>query len=199
MVEYHIEENQNLEEDQQDMLNDEFDVMDMNNHQDEFGRDEVFNLGEDQSPPTPIIGSNNPTSSQQPLVSNVQDDEISQSKRDMSTQPRIELSSMVSYQKICKGMKHAKSLVRGIHEHGYVVLNVYHYMLEITNPGSKMSWSLDKNGRFKNLSIRKMVSTINPICHYGCRMRHLGKNIRNNYHNSKVVSYCYKATKVYDR
>ncbi|KAH0633344.1 hypothetical protein KY284_036130 [Solanum tuberosum] len=30
-------------------------------------------------------------------------------------------------------------------------------------------------------------------------MRHLGENIRNNFHNSKVVTHFYKATKAYDR
>ena len=29
-------------------------------------------------------------------------------------------------------------------------------------------------------------------------MRHLGENIRNNFHNSKVVSHFYKAEKTYD-
>ncbi|KAH0655543.1 hypothetical protein KY285_030425 [Solanum tuberosum] len=36
-------------------------------------------------------------------------------------------------------------------------------------------------------SIRKMVSTIYPASHYGCCMRHLGKNIQNNFHNSKAA------------
>ena len=46
-------------------------------------------------------------------------------------------------------MEHTKSNVRGIHEHGYVVLTVYRYMLEVANPGSKMELSLDENGRFQ--------------------------------------------------
>ncbi|KAG5601688.1 hypothetical protein H5410_033058 [Solanum commersonii] len=49
-----IEEDHNLEEDQQDMLNDEFDVVDMNNHDAEIGKDEVPNF-ESNNPPTPII------------------------------------------------------------------------------------------------------------------------------------------------
>ncbi|KAH0709690.1 hypothetical protein KY284_011117 [Solanum tuberosum] len=48
-------------------------------------------------------------------------------------------------------------------------------------------------------SIRKMVLTIYPASHYGCCMRHLGENIRNNFHNSKVVTHFYKAAKAYDR
>ncbi|KAH0781356.1 hypothetical protein KY290_000954 [Solanum tuberosum] len=32
-----------------------------------------------------------------------------------------------------------------------------------------------------------MVSTIYPASHYGCCMRHLGENIRNNFHNSKAA------------
>ena len=43
-----------------------------------------------------------------------------------------------------------------------------------------------------------MVTRIYPASHYGCCMRHLGENFLNNFHNSKVVSYFYKATKVYD-
>ena len=181
-------------------------------------------------------------------------------------------------------MEHVKSNVRGTHEHGYAVLNAYRYMLEVANPGSKTTLSLDENGRiqyffvsyaawiidfqemrkviavdgtflrskyggvlllavaqhaanhifpvafcvvdkkcdasyeyfFQNMrsfvydtnklciisyrhpSIRKMVSKIYLASHYGCCMRHLGKNIRNNFHNSKVVSHFYKAAKVYD-
>ncbi|KAH0698992.1 hypothetical protein KY284_013207 [Solanum tuberosum] len=51
----------------------------------------------------------------------------------------------------------------------------------------------------RHLSIRKMVSTIYPTSHYGCCMRHLGENIRNNFHNSKVVTHFYKAAKAYNR
>ncbi|KAH0652858.1 hypothetical protein KY289_030536 [Solanum tuberosum] len=87
----------------------------------------------------------------------------------------------------CKGIEHAKSNVRGTHEHGYAGLNVYRYMLEVANPGSKTALLLDENGRFKHPSIRKMVSTIYPASHYGCCMRHLGKNIQNNFHNSKAA------------
>ena len=47
-------------------------------------------------------------------------------------------------------------------------------------------------------SIRKMVPRIYPASHYGCYMRHLRENIRNNFHNSKVVSHFYKAAKAYD-
>ncbi|XP_049360698.1 uncharacterized protein LOC125825396 [Solanum verrucosum] len=46
-------------------------------------------------------------------------------------------------------MDHAKSNIRGTHEHGYAVLNVYCYMLEVVNPGSKTALSLNENGRFK--------------------------------------------------
>ena len=47
-------------------------------------------------------------------------------------------------------------------------------------------------------NIRKMVSRIYPASHYGCYMRHLRENIRNNFHNSKVVSHFYKAAKAYN-
>ncbi|XP_015068772.1 uncharacterized protein LOC107013357 [Solanum pennellii] len=181
-------------------------------------------------------------------------------------------------------MEHAKSNVRGTHEHGYAVLNAYQYMLEVANSGSKTTLLLDENGRFqyffvsyaawiisfqemrkviavddtflrskyggnllsavaqdaenhifpvafcvvdkecdasyefffqnmssfvddidelciisdRHLSIRKMVSRIYRASHYGCCMRHLEENIRNNFHNSKVVSHFYKAAKTYD-
>ncbi|KAG5575743.1 hypothetical protein H5410_055877 [Solanum commersonii] len=49
------------------------------------------------------------------------------------------------------------------------------------------------------VSIRKMASTIYPASHYDCCMRHLGENIQNNFHNSKVVTHFYKAAKAYDR
>ncbi|KAH0679188.1 hypothetical protein KY284_020273 [Solanum tuberosum] len=68
------EEDYNLEEDQQDMLNDEFDDVDMNNHDDEIGNDELLDF-ESNNPPTPIVGSNIQCSSQSALVNNVRDDE----------------------------------------------------------------------------------------------------------------------------
>ncbi|KAG5620894.1 hypothetical protein H5410_006112, partial [Solanum commersonii] len=85
------------------MLNDEFDAVEMNNHDDEIEKDEVSYF-ESNNPPTPIIGSNNPASSQSLCVNNVRDYET-------------ELGCKVSYWKIYKGMKHAKSSVRGTHEH----------------------------------------------------------------------------------
>ncbi|KAH0696353.1 hypothetical protein KY290_013721 [Solanum tuberosum] len=44
-----------------------------------------------------------------------------------------------------------------------------------------------------------MVLTIYPASHYGCCIRHLGENIRNYFHSSKVVSHLYKAAKANDR
>ncbi|KAH0705812.1 hypothetical protein KY289_010888 [Solanum tuberosum] len=201
----------------------------------------------------------------------------------MSNQLRTKLSCKVSFWKINKGVEHAKSNVRETHEHVYAVLNAYHYMLEVANPGSKTTLSFDENGRFKYFfvsyaswitgfqemrkvividgtflrskyegvllsavaqdaenhifsvalcvvdkecdasyeyffqimrsfiddtdelciisdihpSIRKMISTIYLASHYGCCMRHLGENIQNNFHNSKVVTHFYTA-KAYD-
>ena len=37
--------------------------------------------------------------------------------------------------------------------------------------------------------IQKMVSRIYPASQYGCCMRYLRENIKNNFHNSKVVSH----------
>ncbi|KAG5571773.1 hypothetical protein H5410_061539 [Solanum commersonii] len=171
------------------MLNDELDGVDMNNHDAEIGKDEVTDF-ERNNPPTPIVGSNIPCSSQSSRVNNVRDDETGfykgmtfknkeelanslkiaclkndfrlkkyfenrlsngkgPSTRDISNQLHTELGCKVSYWKIYKGMEHAKSNVRGTHEHGYTVLNVYRYMLEVANPGSKTALSLDENGRFK--------------------------------------------------
>ncbi|KAH0684637.1 hypothetical protein KY290_021160 [Solanum tuberosum] len=67
----------------------------------------------------------------------------------MSNQLHTELSCKVSYWKIYKGMEYAKSNVRGTHEHGYAVFNAYRYMLEVSNPRSKTTLSLDENRRFK--------------------------------------------------
>ncbi|KAG5630424.1 hypothetical protein H5410_002141 [Solanum commersonii] len=77
------------------MLNDEFDVVDMNNHNDEIGKDEVLDF-ESNNPHTPIVGNNIPCPS----------------TRDMSNQLRTELGCKVSYWKIYKGMEHVKSSVR---------------------------------------------------------------------------------------
>ncbi|KAG5631137.1 hypothetical protein H5410_002854 [Solanum commersonii] len=164
-VENPIEENHKLEEDQQDMLNDEFDFVDMNNYDNEIGKDEVSDLGSN-NPPTPILGGKNPTSSQSSCVNNhltshnmhattkvigkYFKNRFSNGKgpstRDMSNQLRTKLGCKVSYWKIYKGMEHAKSPVRGTHEHEYAVLNVYHYMLEIANLGSKTNCRLMKMG-----------------------------------------------------
>ena len=67
----------------------------------------------------------------------------------MSNQLRIELGCKVSYWKIYKGMEHAKSTVRVTHEYWYLMLNAYRYMLEIVNPESKTTLSLDENGSFQ--------------------------------------------------
>ncbi|KAG5631112.1 hypothetical protein H5410_002829 [Solanum commersonii] len=56
------------------MLNHEFDDVDMNNHDAEIGKDDVSYF-ESHNPPTPIVGSNIPCSSQSSRVSNVRDDE----------------------------------------------------------------------------------------------------------------------------
>ncbi|KAG5586157.1 hypothetical protein H5410_046591, partial [Solanum commersonii] len=71
-----IKEDHNLEEDQQDMLNDEFDDVDMNNNDAKIAKDDVSDF-ESHNPPTPIVGSNIPCSSQSSRVNNVQDDETS--------------------------------------------------------------------------------------------------------------------------
>ncbi|KAG5585044.1 hypothetical protein H5410_045478 [Solanum commersonii] len=150
MDENPIEEDHNLEEDQQDMLNDEFDDMDMNNHDAGIGKDDVPNF-ESHNPPIPIVGSNIPYSSQssRKYFENRFPNGKGPFTKYMSNQLRAELGCKVSYWKIYKGMEHAKSNVRRTHEHGYAVLNAYRYMLEVANPGSKTALSLDENGSFK--------------------------------------------------
>ncbi|TMW97102.1 hypothetical protein EJD97_006216, partial [Solanum chilense] len=80
--EYPNEEDHNVDDGQQDMLNDEFDHVDMNNHDDEIGIDEGVGVGESEAevsdvesnfPPTPMVGSNNPCACQSSCVNNVQD------------------------------------------------------------------------------------------------------------------------------
>ncbi|KAH0664043.1 hypothetical protein KY284_028974 [Solanum tuberosum] len=51
----------------------------------------------------------------------------------------------------------------------------------------------------RHSSIRKMVSIVYPSAHYGCYMRQLGENIRNNFHNAKVVSHFFNAAKAYNK
>ena len=46
-------------------------------------------------------------------------------------------------------------------------------------------------------SIRNMVLTIYHGAHYDCCLRHLRENVRNNFHNLKVVSLFYKAEGVW--
>ena len=71
------------------------------------------------------------------------------STRVMANQLLTDLGVLVSYWKIYTAMGIAKDLVRGIHEHGYAVLDAYHYMIESTNPRSKTTLHLDENRRFK--------------------------------------------------
>ncbi|KAM3382897.1 hypothetical protein P3S68_008472 [Capsicum galapagoense] len=35
--------------------------------------------------------------------------------------------------------------------------------------------------------------------YFGCCIRHLGENIRNNYHNKRIVTLFYRAAKAYSR
>ncbi|XP_049381227.1 uncharacterized protein LOC125845736 [Solanum stenotomum] len=51
---------------------------------------------------------------------------------------------------------------------------------------------------YRHQSIRNMVSIVFHSAHYGCCMRHLGENIRNNFHNASVVYHFYKAAKAYN-
>ncbi|KAG5598876.1 hypothetical protein H5410_030246 [Solanum commersonii] len=183
------------------MLNDEFDIVDMNNHDDEIGKDKVPNF-ESNNPLTPIVAA-----TIQLFLNHHNKEELANSlkiaclKKDFRLKKvstlKIGFPMVKSHpQERCQFNSALNWVVRGTHEHGYAVLNAYRYMLEVANPGSKTTLLLDENGRF---NIRKMVLTIYPASHYGCCIRHLGESIRNSFHNSKVVSHFYKAAKAYDR
>ncbi|XP_049368301.1 uncharacterized protein LOC125833197 [Solanum verrucosum] len=65
-------------------------------------------------------------------------------------------------------MEHAKSSVRGTHDHGYAMLNAYRYMLEVANPGSKTTLSLNENGRFKyNIMTSNIAESVNVMFDVG--------------------------------
>ncbi|KAH0722838.1 hypothetical protein KY290_005493 [Solanum tuberosum] len=164
------------------------------------------------------------------------------STKDLKNSIRIELGCNASYWKVWRGSEIAKSLVRGTHEHGYGVIDVYSHMLRTSNSRSKTALKIDENGRFKYFFVaygawilgfaqmRKVIAVdgtflrskydgvllsavaqdaenhIFPVAfcvvdskaHYGCCMRHLGVNIRNNFHNASVVYHFYKAAKAYN-
>ncbi|KAH0712424.1 hypothetical protein KY289_008383 [Solanum tuberosum] len=134
------------------------------------------------------------------------------STKDLKNSIRIELGCKVSYWKVWMGSKIAKSLVRGTHEHGYGVIDTYSHMLRTSNPGSKTALKIDENGKFKYFFVaygacilgfaqmRKVIAVDGTFLrtHYGCCMRHLGENIRNNFHNASVVYHFYKAAKAYN-
>ncbi|KAH0673006.1 hypothetical protein KY284_024093 [Solanum tuberosum] len=50
----------------------------------------------------------------------------------------------------------------------------------------------------RHQSIGKMISIVFPSAHYGYCMRHLGENIRNNFHNASVVRHFYNVAKAYN-
>ncbi|KAH0650568.1 hypothetical protein KY284_030480 [Solanum tuberosum] len=150
-----IKEDHNLEEDQQDMLNDEFYAMDMNNHDDEIGKDEVPDF-ESNNPSTPVVGSNIPSSSQSSRVNNVRDDETGFYKG-MTFKNKEELTNSLKIACLKKDFRLKKARPQETCQINsaqnwvvrYAVLNAYCYMLEVANPGSKTALSLDENGRFK--------------------------------------------------
>ena len=78
------EEDPNVDDGQQDMLNDEFDHVYMNNSDDEIGIGEGVGVGEGEAevldvesnfPPTPMVDNNNPCACPSSCVNNVQDRE----------------------------------------------------------------------------------------------------------------------------
>ncbi|KAM3270492.1 hypothetical protein P3S67_028694 [Capsicum chacoense] len=115
----------------------------------------------------------------------------------MANQILINLGVLFSYWKVYTAMGIAKDLFRGTLEHGYKVLDDYRYMIESINPKSKTTLHLDKNGRHP--SIPKMGSLFITSAYFGCCIRHLGENIRNNNHNERVVKLFYRAAKAYSR
>ena len=51
----------------------------------------------------------------------------------------------------------SKDLFKGTHEHGYAILDAYHYMLESINPKSKKTLCVDENRKFKYFFLYPMV------------------------------------------
>ncbi|KAG5630969.1 hypothetical protein H5410_002686 [Solanum commersonii] len=173
------------------MFNDEFDVVDMNNQDDEIRKDEVPDF-ESNNPLTLIIGSNIPCSSQSSRVNNVRDDEtgfykgmtfkkkeelanslkIVCLKKDFRLKKMINSSTIFSFKCSyleCNWWLRAVKFTssdRGTHEHGYAVLNVYRYMLEVANQGSKTALSLDENGRY-NIMTSNITESVNSMFDVG--------------------------------
>ncbi|KAM3290442.1 hypothetical protein P3S67_018731 [Capsicum chacoense] len=67
----------------------------------------------------------------------------------MANQLLTNLGVLFSYWKVYTAMGIAKNLVQGTLEHGYEVFDAYRYMIESTNPESKMTLHLDESERFK--------------------------------------------------
>lgn len=71
------------------------------------------------------------------------------------------MGSKVSCWKAWKGSEIAKSLIRGIHKHGYGALDAYSHMLKTLNLRSKTAVKVDKNGRFKYFFVAYVAWNLN--------------------------------------
>ncbi|KAM3393969.1 hypothetical protein P3S68_002970 [Capsicum galapagoense] len=76
-----------------------------------------------------------------------------------------------------------------------MVIDAYIHMLRTSNSGSNTALEVDEN---EHPSIGKTVSIVFPSSYYGCCMRHLGENIRKDFHNGSIVHHFFKAAKAYN-
>ncbi|KAF3671881.1 hypothetical protein FXO38_06398 [Capsicum annuum] len=147
-------ENQNIEEQQQeDIFYDRLDDLDMN-------------ISDDDQTPMPVDATNswhhtygsehisgqNPHTTTKVLGEYFMSSFLEgkgPSTRVISNQILTKLGVLVSYWKIYLAMGINKDLVRRTHEHGYLVLEAYRYMIESTNPKSKKTLHVDESRRFK--------------------------------------------------
>ncbi|PHT52032.1 hypothetical protein CQW23_06494 [Capsicum baccatum] len=80
----------------------------------------------------------------------------------MANQLLTKLGVLVSYWKIYTAMGIEKDLVRGTREHGYAVLDAYHYMIESTNSRGKTTLHVDENRRY-NFMTSNIDESVNSL------------------------------------
>ncbi|PHT52101.1 hypothetical protein CQW23_06563 [Capsicum baccatum] len=101
-----------------------------------------------------------------------------------------ELGCDVSYWTCWKAKQLSQNMIWGKPEHGYAKL-----AYTVTRLKKQMKVALQL---WRNPSIKKIVAIVYNQAHHGVYTRHLGKNIRTNYHvGSSVLSLYYLAAKAY--
>ncbi|KAG5601712.1 hypothetical protein H5410_033082, partial [Solanum commersonii] len=177
-------ENENVGQDQKNLLNDELNGMNMNIPDDKIGHD----VEEDQIP-TPIVDIRG--NSQLKQLNNLQDNETGfyigmtfKNKDELVTSLHIACLKKIS----------------GLQSHNpYATAKVLGKYFKNSFSNGKGPSTRDMTNQLRTELGCKMVSIVYPSAHYGCYIRHLGENIRNNFHNAKVVSHFYNAAKAYNK